>query len=440
MADSSRTLLRPAGELSPLPPLQAVKLLDQVRERVRSLHYSLRTEQAYVHWVRAFVRFHGLRHPRDLGQDELEAFLSWLANERHVAVSTHKQALSALLFLYTKVLDINLPWLRQIGRPRSKRRLPVVLTRDEIARVFRWMDGEYRLFAQLLYGTGLRLSEGLQLRVKDLDFDHGAIIVREGKGGKDRVVMLPASLIPALRAQLAHARCLWVADQAGQHGGVYMPDALDRKYPRSASSWIWFWVFPQGKHSVDPRSGEIRRHHMFDQGFQRAFKKALVSAQIGKLATPHTLRHSFATHLLQAGYDIRTVQDLLGHADLATTMIYTHVLKLGGGAVRSPVDMLGPLSGPGVAGILRGPSAPRRGGSTGTAPVQVSAEPADPASRRSLHTGDALSHDPWRVGVPESIYCVKRASRVWSWAAAGSASEGVLPQASINAELHACTR
>jgi len=414
MADTSRTLLRPAGELSPLPRLQAVKLLDQVRERVRFLHYSLRTEQAYVHWVRAFVRFHGLRHPRDLGQDELEAFLSWLANERHVAVSTHKQALSALLFLYTKVLDINLPWLRQIGRPRTKRRLPVVLTRDDIARVLRWMDGEYRLFAQLLYGTGLRLSEGLQLRVKDLDFDHGAIIVREGKGGKDRVVMLPTSLVPALRAQLAHARCLWVADQTSQHGGVYMPDALARKYPRSASSWIWFWVFPQSKHSVDPRSGEIRRHHMFDQGFQRAFKKALGSSQIGKLATPHTLRHSFATHLLQAGYDIRTVQDLLGHADVATTMIYTHVLKLGGGAVRSPVDMLGPLSDPGVAGVSRSPPAPRLEGSTATVPAQVPVEPADPAPSRSPHAEDGLSHEPWRVAVPEAGYRARLMQRACS--------------------------
>jgi integron integrase len=202
------------------------------------------------------------------------------------------------------------------------------------------MDQAHRLFAQLLYGTGMRLSEGLQLRVKDVDFGHRAIIVRAGKGGKDRLLMLPQSLVPALRQQLANAHLIWMADQAQGKGGVEMPDALERKYPRAGSTWPWFWVFPQGSHSVDPRSGILRRHHMYDQTFQRCFKYAVNAAGITKPATPHTLRHAFATHLLQAGYDIRTVQELLGHADVATTMIYTHVLKVGGGAVRSPMDLM----------------------------------------------------------------------------------------------------
>ena len=323
-----------------LPPLKSAKVLDQLRERIRYLHYSIRTEEVYVYWVRLFIRFHDRRHPATLGADEVEEFLSWLANTRYVAASIHKQALSALLFFYGKVIGVDLPWMKEIGRPRTKRRLPVVLSPDEVARLLCFLDGEHRLFAQLLYGTGMRLNEGLQLRVKDMDFERRTIIVREGKGGKDRAVMLPQSLILGLKEQLARARLYWTADQAAGRGGVAMPDALDRKYPRAGSSWNWFWVFPQDAHSVDPRSGVVRRHHMYDQTFQRAFKRALSSAGIVKKATPHTLRHSFATAVLQAGYDIRTVQELLGHADVATTMIYTHVLKVGGGGVRSPVDAL----------------------------------------------------------------------------------------------------
>jgi integron integrase len=216
----------------------------------------------------------------------------------------------------------------------------VVLSQDEVRAVFRKLEGVHRLFAQLLYGTGMRLSEGLQLRVKDVDFEHRAIVVRAGKGGKDRLLMLPSSLAAPLREQLTRARVLWTSDQAEGRGGVEMPAALDRKYPRAGASWSWFWVFPQAKHSTDPRSGVVRRHHMFDQTFQRAFQRAVRTCDLAKPATPHTLRHAFATHLLQAGYDIRTVQDLLGHADVATTMIYTHVMKLGGGAVRSPMDSM----------------------------------------------------------------------------------------------------
>ena len=327
--------------VSSFPPLQSSRLLDQVRERIRYLHYSIRTEQAYLHWIRAFVRFHQMRHPSDLGGPEIEAFLSWLAAERRVSVSTHQQALSALLFLYQKVLGLDLPWMNEIGRPKSRVRLPVVFTQDEVVRLFSALGGEQQLVAQLLYGTGIRIMEGLRLRVKDVDFAHRALIVREGKGAKDRIVMLPATLVPALREQMARARALWAADRQVGHGGVYMPNALDRKYPRAATSWTWFWVFPHAELSVDPRSGATQRHHVQDQSIQRAFKRALERAGIQKPATPHTLRHSFATHLLQSGYDIRTVQELLGHADVSTTMIYTHVLKLGGGAVRSPIDALG---------------------------------------------------------------------------------------------------
>jgi integron integrase len=324
----------------PLPPLKSVRLLDQLRERIRYLHYTISTEQTYVYWVKGFIRFHGVRHPAEMGRAEIEAFLSWLANERRVAVSTHKQALSALLFLYGKVLGVDLPWMNDIGRPRTKRRLPVVLTPDEVARLLCLMAGEHRLLAQLLYGTGMRINEGLQLRVKDIDFERRTVIVREGKGGKDRAVMLPDSLIRPLREQLARARVLWADDCRCGRAGVEMPDALARKYPRAGTSWAWFWVFPQADVSVDPRSGVVRRHHLYDQTFQRAFKRAVTCTGLTKLATPHTLRHSFATALLQSGYDIRTVQELLGHADVATTMIYTHVLKVGGGGVRSPMDAL----------------------------------------------------------------------------------------------------
>lgn len=323
-----------------LPPLKALRVLDQLRERIRYLHYSIRTEHSYVNWVRAFIRFHDRRHPATMGGEEVEAFLSWLANTRHVAASTHKQALSALLFFYGKVLGVDLPWMKEIGRPRTKRRLPVVLSPDEVARLLCFLEGEHRLFAQLLYGTGMRINEGLQLRVKDVDFGRNTIIVREGKGGKDRAVMLPQRLVSGLREQLARARMIWAADQEAGRGGVAMPDALERKYPRAGSSWTWFWVFPQAILSTDPRSGMVRRHHMYDQTFQRAFKRVLSRTGIPKTATPHSLRHSFATAVLQAGYDIRTVQELLGHADVATTMIYTHVLKVGGGGVRSPFDSM----------------------------------------------------------------------------------------------------
>ncbi len=321
-------------------PGAAPRLLDQVRERVRYLHYSLRTEQAYVHWVRAFVRFHGLRHPKTMGHAEVEAFLAWLSAERGVSVSTHRQALSALLFLYQQVFGQSLPWMQAIGRPARKPRLPVVLSVDEVRAVLALLDGVHGVLARLLYGTGLRITEALQLRAKDVDFEQRTIVVRAGKGGKDRVVMLPAALAPALRAQLQRARALWQADVQAGRAGVQMPDALERKYPRAGASWAWFWVFPQAEHSTCPRTGVVRRHHLYDQTFQRAFARAVRQAGITRPATPHTLRHSFATHLLQSGTDIRTVQELLGHSDVSTTMIYTHVLKVAAGGTRSPLDAL----------------------------------------------------------------------------------------------------
>lgn len=330
-------------------PSPSPRLLDELRRQVRLLHYSLRTEDAYVHWVREFVRFHGLRHPSELAQPEVEAFLTWLASERQVAPSTHRQALSALLFLYQKVLRQQLPWMTEIGRPRAEQRLPAVLSTPEVQAVLERLDDQQQrtgnphgVVGRLLYGTGMRLLEGLRLRVKDIDFDRRAVVVREGKGRKDRVVMLPAALEQPLKEQLEHVRRVWQADREAGVPGVFMPDALARKYPRAEHAWPWQWVFPQASLSVDPRTDLRRRHHLLEGNFQRAFKLALVAAGIDKPATPHTLRHSFATHLLQSGYDIRTVQELLGHADVSTTMIYTHVLRLGGGAVRSPLDNLVP--------------------------------------------------------------------------------------------------
>ena len=327
------------------PSLQSTRLLDQVRERVRYMHYSLKTEKAYLYWIRFFIRWSatqsgGMRHPRELGVTDVEAFLSMLANERKVSASTHNQALSALLFLYRKVLGIDLPWLKNIGRPQQTKRIPSVLTKDEVAGLLAQMEGVTALLARLLYGTGMRLMEGMRLRIKDVDFERHVIIVREAKGAKDRVVMLPHSLAPALRLQMLAARAQWEADRQVQRGGVEVPHALESKYPNVGFTWGWFWLFPSPTLSVDPRSGVERRHHLFEERLQRALKKAVAGAGIVKPVSVHTLRHSFATHLLQAGTDIRTVQELLGHSDVSTTMIDTHVLKVAAGGTASPLDSL----------------------------------------------------------------------------------------------------
>lgn len=322
-------------------PATAPRLLGQVRERARYLHYSLRTEKAYVYWVRFFIRWHGLRHPRDMGSAEVEAFLTMLATQRHVSTSTHNQALSALLFLYRQVLGLELPWMAGLQRPAYARRIPAVLTVNEVAALFSRVEGLPGLLVRLLYGTGMRLTEVLRLRIKDIDFDRHAIVVREAKGNKDRVVMLPQSLEAELRAQLAAARAQWVADHASGRDGVAVPNALERKHPSIGRTWGWFWLFPSPAISVDAAIGVERRHHLHEERLQRALKRAVAATGIHKRVSAHTLRHSFATHLLQSGTDIRTVQELLGHSDVSTTMVYTHVLKVAAGGTRSPLDALG---------------------------------------------------------------------------------------------------
>jgi integron integrase len=317
---------------------QQPKLLDAVRAAIRIKHYSIRTEYAYLDWVRRYIRFHAMRHPADMGAAQVTAFLSHLAVQGNVAASTQNQARSALLFLYREVLGVELPWLDEVHTARRPDRLPVVLTPEEVARLLAVMSGTAGLVARLLYGTGLRLLEGVRLRVKDLDFERLEILVRDGKGAKDRVTMLPEALVEPVRTQLAVARALHRRDLAEGHGRVYMPFALERKYASASAEWMWQYVFPADRISNDPRAGIKRRHHVDPHQIQRAMHTAVRAARIDKPATPHTLRHSFATHLLQAGYDIRTVQELLGHADVSTTMIYTHVLNRGGRAVRSPLD------------------------------------------------------------------------------------------------------
>jgi integron integrase len=317
-----------------------MKLLDRLRRCIHDKHYSPQTERAYVFWARWYIHFHGLRHPANMGAPEIHSFLSYLANDRHVSISTHHQALCALLFLYKTVLHIELPWMDNVVRPVKAVRRPTVLTKEELERVFAQMTGRYLLIARLLYGTGLRLMEGAQLRIKDVDFERREIIVRQGKGGKDRVTMLPLSLAQSLREQIAVAKALYDDDRLHHRHGVMLPDALERKYPAAGIQWGWYWVFPADHESVDPRSGIVRRHHIHEQGIQRAIKSAVRAARLTKQASTHTLRHSFATHLLEAGYDIRTVQELLGHADVSTTMIYLHVLNNGGRGVISPVDQV----------------------------------------------------------------------------------------------------
>lgn len=320
--------------------LQPPKLLDQVRGKIRLKHYSIRTEQAYVVWIERFILHFDKQHPRDLGATEVEAFLTHLAVVGNVAASTQNQAKSALLFLYKEVLEMELPWLDNVERAKVPKRLPVVLTREEVQAVLSRLEGIHWLIASLLYGAGLRIMEGVRLRVKDVDFSRKEILVRDGKGFKDRVTMLPQALVPQLRSHLERVRAIHVQDLQQGYGAVYMPYALDRKYPQSARDWGWQYVFPSSNLSADPRSGDVRRHHVQDQAVQRAVKQAVRDAGLVKPATPHTFRHSFATHLLEGGYDIRTVQELLGHADVSTTMIYTHVLNKGGRGVASPLDLL----------------------------------------------------------------------------------------------------
>ena len=320
---------------TPQPP----KLLDRLRHACRVRHYSIRTEDAYHDWCRRFILFHKVRHPETMAEPEVNAFLTHLAVDRHVAASTQNQAMAALLFLYEAVLRRPLNELNVIRAARPKR-LPVVLTREEVRSVLGRLDGIHALFGRLLYGTGMRLLECLRLRVKDIDFTLNQITVRAGKGDKDRVTVLPAGIVPALRDQLVGARRLYESDLAEGFGRVELPTALARKYPNAATEWIWQYVFPSVKRSRDPRSGVERRHHLHEGAMSRAIKEAIRAAGITKHATAHTLRHSFATHLIGDGADIRTVQELLGHESVETTMIYTHVLNRGGRGVTSPLDKL----------------------------------------------------------------------------------------------------
>jgi integron integrase len=319
-------------------PNPRAKLLDQVREVLRVKHYALRTEEVYVLWIKRYIFFHQKRHPREMGAAEVQAFLSDLAVTQKVSASTQNQALNALVFLYDQVLHIELGWMDNLVRAKRSTRLPLVMSRDEVRRVIASMSGTHQLLAKILYGTGLRLMECLRLRVKDIDFERNQIIVRNGKGDKDRATMLPESIKAAVREHLARVKILHEKDVVDGFGEVYLPDALERKFPYAARDWGWQWAFPSGRISEDSRSGKKRRHHLHELILQRAVRQAVQLARIPKPISCHTFRHSFATHLLESGYDIRTVQELLGHAHVTTTQIYTHVMQKPGFGVKSPLD------------------------------------------------------------------------------------------------------
>lgn len=316
----------------------APRLLERVRRVIRSRHYSPKTEKTYVSWIRRYVLYHGKRHPAEMGPEEIRAFLSHLASEKRVSASTQNQALSALLFLYRDVLNAEIGWVDGIKPAQPSQRLPVVLNRDEVAVLLRHLGGTSWLMASLMYGAGLRVMECCRLRVKDLDFAKHEIRIRDGKGRKDRVTVLPRKLHHPLAQHLQRVREIHRRDLADGCGAVELPGALARKYPRAAWEWGWQWVFPASRHYADRLTGELRRHHRHESVLQREVKEAVRSAEIAKNASCHTLRHSFATHLLESGADIRTIQELLGHRDVSTTMIYTHVLNRGGLGVRSPLD------------------------------------------------------------------------------------------------------
>jgi integron integrase len=323
-------------------PQSNPKLLDQVRDIIRRRHYSIRTEQTYVDWIRRFILFHGKRHPREMAETEVTAFLTYLAREGNVAASTQNQALSALLFLYKEVLKQEIGWLDSVERAKKPVRLPVVLARGEVGKILAQLHGTHRLMAQLLYGSGLRLMECVRLRVKDIDFAYAHIVVRDGKGAKDRVTMLPVNLAHSMKRHLQKIKVQHEEDLEAGFGSVYLPNALERKFPNAQREWPWQYAFPSVRLSYDPRSEggprEKRRHHIEESSLQLAVRRAVLASGINKSASCHSLRHSFATHLLENGADIRTVQELLGHKDISTTMIYTHVLNRPGIGVRSPLD------------------------------------------------------------------------------------------------------
>ena len=315
-------------------------LLDLVRQKICLKHYSIRTERAYVDWIKRFILFHHTRHPASMAAPEVRAFLAHLAVEQKVAASTQCQALSAIVFLFREILDREVGWLGEVERAKQPERLPVVFSRAEVRVVLAHVDGQHWLMASLLYGAGLRLMECVRLRIKDVDYEYRQILVRDGKGQKDRVTMLPQSLAEPLKRHLEKVNILHQQDLTEGFGEVYLPFALERKYASASHEWGWQYVFPARKRSIDPRSGKERRHHLDEKTLQDAVKRAVRAAKIAKPGSCHTFRHSFATHLLESGYDIRTVQELLGHKDVRTTMIYTHVLNQGGKGVRSPLDSI----------------------------------------------------------------------------------------------------
>ncbi len=373
---------------SPSAP-QKPKLLDRVREAIRARHYSRRTEDAYIGWIKRYIFFHGKRHPSEMGAEEVTRFLSSLALDGHVAASTQNQALSALLFLYREVLQQDLPWLEGIVRAKRPIRLPVVLTRDEVQAVLSQLRGTPRLMATLLYGAGLRLLECARLRVKDVEFAANQILVRGGKGDKDRVTLLPASVKADLARHIEAARRRHEADLRCNGGWVALPGALDRKYPNAGREWAWQWVFPATRIYVDRETGKRHRHHYHESAIQRVIKEAVRRSGVAKPATCHTFRHSFATHLLEDGYDIRTVQELLGHKDVTTTMIYPHVLNRGPAAVRSPADRL-PVPTPPPAEIGRRIPQPISAASPAPGARQIESPRPVPSGSKTLCERDRL--------------------------------------------------
>ena len=330
--------VRPKAPLQAKSPTHGKKLMDQVSDALRTKHYSYRTEQTYKDWIKRYILFHGKRHPKDMGEAEIRAFIAHLAAERKVAVSTSNQALSAILFLYRTVLQMDVQLPPDLSKASRPKRLPTVLTHAEAMQIIGRMRGASRLMAKIMYGSGLRVMECMRLRVKDLDFDNRQIVVRGGKGDNDRLTILPESIIPELKQMLQDVKALHEKDLAEGYGETILPNALDVKYRAASQEWAWQFIFPASQRSRDPLTGVIRRHHLDETVPQKAIREAAKSAGIEKQVTPHTFRHSFATHLLQNGYDIRTVQELLGHKDVKTTMIYTHVLQRGGLAVKSPLD------------------------------------------------------------------------------------------------------
>lgn len=332
----SHSRSRPKERYVPNPKL---RFMEQCREVARYKQFSIRTEEAYLHWIKRFILFNDKRHPKDMGAAEIRRFLTHLAAERHVAAATQNQALNALIFLYREVVDKDIELIGEFERTHRAPRIPVVMTKEEVHRVLSACDEAHRPFLKLLYGTGMRLLEGLRLRAKDVDLDRHQIVVRDGKGFKDRVTLLPESLAEALKLQLSKARIIHTSDIAEGFGAVWLPNALRIKYPRAETEWGWQWVWPSSHRSIDPRDGRPKRHHIMEATIQRAMRAAALSSGICKKVSCHTLRHSFATHLLEANYDIRTIQQLLGHKDVSTTQIYTHVMQKPGLGVKSPLDI-----------------------------------------------------------------------------------------------------